>query len=44
MIEYRGEIITIMGKGYWWGGVLFPTWEMLTSFIDKYKEQSIPEK
>jgi len=37
MVEYRGEIITIMGRGFHWNGMLWPQWEMLTTVIDNRK-------
>jgi len=34
MIEYRGEIIEKMGRGFLWSSILWPTWEMVTVTID----------
>lgn len=36
MIEYKGEIIEYLGKGYWWNGFPFDSLEEVKLCIDDF--------
>lgn len=36
MTEYRGEIITHLGKGVYWNGIAYSTLEICKTYIDYY--------
>lgn len=38
MTEYRGEIITHLGKGVYWNGIVYSSLEICKSCIDYYLE------
>lgn len=43
IIRYKEQIIKRVGLGYSWGGMLWPTWEMVTSAIDAFLDDDAPK-
>lgn len=41
MIEYRGEIITELGKGWYWNSIAWPQLEFLKAVIDNKIEMKL---
>ena len=43
-VEYRGHIITKLGKGFYFNGLGIPTWKMVTGVIDNLENNKKNEQ